>query len=107
MHRLHGTDIDLKSGITFEHDGHGVRHFDPSHAAGLLGGGSAFDDDFFSSGVMNAMFKGSAGQTTGFRFDELLNKHHAEQGPQGRVGHEKGPRERHLWQARLRWPSTS
>lgn len=71
--RLHGKEIDVKSAITFKHDGQGVRHFDPAHAAGLLGGGAAFDDDFFSAGVMNTIFKGSAGQTTSFRFDELLN----------------------------------
>jgi hypothetical protein len=100
MHRLHGKDIDLKSAITFEHDGQGVRHFDPSHAVGLLGGGAAFDDEFFSAGVMNTMFKGSAGQTTGFRFDELLNSIMRNKVPKVEWTVHKD-RVNDLWQARL------
>lgn len=61
----------LKS-VKLDFDGQGVRHFDPSQATGLLGGGAAFDDDFFGAGVMNVMFKGSAGQTTMFRFEQLM-----------------------------------
>ncbi len=60
--------------VKVDHDGQGVRHFDPSHATGLLGGGAAFDWDFGTEGIVNTMFKGSAGQTTlfRFRFDQLL-----------------------------------
>jgi predicted ATPase len=61
----------LKS-VIIDHDGQGVRHLDPGHAAGLFAGGAAFDDDFIGLGVMNTMFKGSAGQTTMFRFDQLM-----------------------------------
>jgi predicted ATPase len=67
-----GEEVDIKKGIRLKHDGQGVRHFDPSHAVGLEGGMSSFDWDFGSAGIMNAMFKGSAGQTTLFRFEELL-----------------------------------
>lgn len=62
----------LPKAVKLEHDGQAVRYFDPSVAVGLLGGGAAFDDDFFGQGVANTMFKGSAGQTTMFRFDSLI-----------------------------------
>jgi energy-coupling factor transporter ATP-binding protein EcfA2 len=67
-------DVDLKAGLSIKHDGQGVRHFDPSHAVGLMGGMAAFDWDFGTEGITNAMFKGSAGQTTMFRFDRLINE---------------------------------
>lgn len=66
-------EVDLKKGLRLKHDGQGVRHFDPSHAVGLEGGMASFDWDFGSAGIMNAMFKGSAGQTTQFRFEEMLS----------------------------------
>jgi predicted ATPase len=66
--------IDLKAGLKITHDGQGVRHFDPGHAVGLMGGGAAFDWDFGMEGIANTMFKGSAGQTTMFRFDRLVNE---------------------------------
>lgn len=66
--------IDVRKGVAVEHDGQGVRHFDPGHAVGLMGGGAAFDWDFGMEGVQNQMFKGSAGQTTMFRFDRILNE---------------------------------
>jgi len=69
------TDKDPKKilkGVKVNHDGQGVRHCDPSHAVGLLGGGAAFDDDFFKSGIVNTMFRGSAGQTTMFRFEQVM-----------------------------------
>jgi predicted ATPase len=58
----------LKASVV-EHDGQGVRYFDPSVAVGLLGGG--FDDDFFFAGINNTLFRGSAGETTMYRFDKL------------------------------------
>lgn len=64
--------VDLKAGVSITHDGQGVRHFDPGHAVGLMGG--QFDWNFGVEGVQNAMFKGSAGQTTMFRFDHLVNE---------------------------------
>jgi predicted ATPase len=67
-------DVDVKKGLKIEHDGQGVRHFDPGHAVGLMGGGAAFDWAFGREGVINTMFKGSAGQTTMFRFDRLINE---------------------------------
>ena len=70
----HMVDVDLKAGLKIRHDGQGVRHFDPSHAVGLMGGMAAFDWDFGTEGITNAMFKGSAGQTTMFRFDRLINE---------------------------------
>ena len=39
-----------------------------------MGGGAAFDWAFGREGVINTMFKGSAGQTTMFRFDRLINE---------------------------------
>jgi len=68
------SEIDLKKGLKITHDGQGVRHFDPGHAVGLMGGGAAFDWDFGMEGIANTMFKGSAGQTTMFRFDRLVNE---------------------------------
>ncbi len=65
---------DLKAGLKITHDGQGVRHFDPGHTVGLMGGGAGFDYDFMLDGVHNAMFKGSAGQTTMFRFDRLATE---------------------------------
>lgn len=72
-----GTILDkmpakLLNSIRLDHDGQGVRHFDPSHAVGLMAGGGAFDDDFFTAGIMNTMLKASAGQTTLFRFEQLM-----------------------------------
>lgn len=66
--------VDLKKGLAITHDGQGVRHFDPSHAVGLVGGGAGFDWAFGMEGVANAMFKGSAGQTTMFRFERLAHE---------------------------------
>jgi energy-coupling factor transporter ATP-binding protein EcfA2 len=65
---------DIRKGIKITHDGQGVRHFDPGHAVGLMGGKAAFDWDFGTEGIVNAMFKGSAGQTTMFRFDSIINE---------------------------------
>ena len=70
-----GEDKEQKAfvkAISLKHDGQGVRYFDPSVAVGLFGGIAAFDWDFSGEGVANAMFKGSAGQTTMFRMDKLL-----------------------------------
>ncbi len=67
-------DVDVKKGLKITHDGQGVRHFDPGHAVGLIGGAAAFDWTFGDEGIANAMFKGSAGQTTMFRFDRLVNE---------------------------------
>jgi energy-coupling factor transporter ATP-binding protein EcfA2 len=65
-------DMDFASAVSVDHDGQGVRHFDPSVAVGLMGGGASFDWDFGRKGIFNAMFKGSAGQVTMFRFEELM-----------------------------------
>lgn len=64
----------IKKAIKFDHDGQAVRFFDPSTAVGLVGGMAAFDFDFGMEGLQNVMFKGSAGQTTSFRFDRLLGQ---------------------------------
>jgi len=66
--------VDLKKSLKVTHDGQGVRHFDPGHAVGLMGGAAAFDWSFGDEGIANAMFKGSAGQTTMFRFDRLITE---------------------------------
>jgi len=66
--------INLSKGLAIEHDGQGVRHFDPGHAVGLTAGGAAFDWDFGMEGIQNQLFKGSAGQTNMFRFDRILNE---------------------------------
>lgn len=60
-----------KFGLLPRHDGGPVLFHDPGQAAGLIGGG--FDDDFFSVGLSNAMFKGSAGQTTLMRGQSALD----------------------------------
>lgn len=58
--------------LVLDHDGQGVRFFDPSVAVGLAPGGAAFDYDFGLEGIQNAMFKGSAGQTTMHRLDKMM-----------------------------------
>jgi energy-coupling factor transporter ATP-binding protein EcfA2 len=66
--------VDIQKGLQIVHDGQGVRHFDPGCAVGLMGGMAAFDWDFGAEGISNTMFKGSAGQTTMFRFDRLAQE---------------------------------
>jgi predicted ATPase len=66
-----GEERLLKS-VKVSHDGQGVRHFDPMLMPGLIAGGAAFDGDFMMEGVNNALFKGSAGQTTAFRANKVL-----------------------------------
>lgn len=67
-------ELDVEAGLELEHDGQGVRHFDPGHAAGLIRNGAAFDWDFGGEGIQNLMFRGSAGQTTMFRSDQLTQE---------------------------------
>ena len=62
----------LENSVLLRHDGQGTRFFNPSAAVGLVGGGAAFDWDFGREGMLNVMFRGSAGQTTMQRFDSLL-----------------------------------
>ncbi len=62
----------LEGKVVVDHDGQPVRCADPGVAAGLVGGLAGFDYDFMGAGVMNAMFKGSAGQTTLARVDEIV-----------------------------------
>ena len=94
-------DVDIKKGVRVEHDGQGVRHFDPGHAVGLMGGGAAFDWEFGTEGIVNTMFKGSAGQTTMFRFDRLVNEIVAGENPEVAW---KFPREHNnsVWAARVK-----
>lgn len=63
---------NLPKVFKIKHDGQAVRHFDPSHAVGLIGG--AFDWDFGEMGIVNTMTKASSGQTTLFRFDKLIKQ---------------------------------
>lgn len=69
-----GGKLPLEASLEVVHDGQGVRHFDPGHTVGLMGGGAAFDWDFGMEGIQNQLFKGSAGQTNMFRFDRILNE---------------------------------
>jgi predicted ATPase len=55
-----------------EHDGQPVLYFDPGALVGLLGKGAAFDWDFGMAGLQNAMFKGSAGETTMMRANSAM-----------------------------------
>lgn len=70
--RRFGKQESLKDAVAIDHDGQATRYFDPSNAVGLIGGMAAFDYDFGLEGIHNAIFKGSAGQTTMFRFDKLI-----------------------------------
>ena len=68
-----GKRVDtLADGIYPVHDGQCAMHFDPGHAVGLIGGGAGFDYDFMDAGVMNTMFRGSAGETVMSRIDKVL-----------------------------------
>ena len=60
------------AGVEIVHDGQGGRYFNPERKVGVDGG--AFDDDFLAAGITNMMFRGSAGETTMFRFDALLDE---------------------------------
>lgn len=60
----------LKKAIKLSQDGQGVRYFDPSNKVGIIGG--SFDDDFFEMGLRNTMFRGSSGETTLMRFNDLF-----------------------------------
>ena len=62
----------LADGVVPIHDGQCVLHFDPGHAVGLAFGGAAFDWDFAGAGVANTMFRGSSGQVTLERCNEVL-----------------------------------
>jgi energy-coupling factor transporter ATP-binding protein EcfA2 len=108
LHELTGggfEPVDLKKGLTVKHDGQGVRHFDPGHAVGLIGGAAAFDWAFGNEGIANAMFKGSAGQTTLFRFDRLITEIVAGEVPEVTW---KFPRDHNsgVWAARVKLASS-
>lgn len=71
LRALFGPAMDAgELAVTVDHDGQGVRFFDPTHAVGLDHG--YFDDDFFLEGVANAVFKASSGQTTMARFNGII-----------------------------------
>lgn len=74
-------NIDLQKGLEVTHDGQGVRYFDPGNTPGLMCNGTVFDWDFSAEGMRNVLFKGSAGQTTMFRFEQLLAEILAEKVP--------------------------
>lgn len=62
----------MADGILPVHDGQPMTHCDPSVAVGLVGGMAGFDYDFFGEGTDNAMFSGSAGETTSRRMQAAL-----------------------------------
>jgi energy-coupling factor transporter ATP-binding protein EcfA2 len=55
---------DRLAGVAVSHDGQGIVFYDPSDKVGLIGGGAAFDDDFFTAGISSMMMKGSSGELT-------------------------------------------
>lgn len=61
-------------GAAIDHDGVPVMHFDPGHAVGLIGGMAGFDDEFLGMGIVNTLFKGSAGETTVQRAKALFSR---------------------------------
>lgn len=64
-------DDGAPTGIEITHDGQGVQHFDAGRVVGVMGG--SFDDDFMFAGLLNATFRGSAGETTLMRFTEIFD----------------------------------
>jgi predicted ATPase len=66
------------TGAEVEHDGQCVFYINPGMAVGLMGGGAAFDDDFFMEGITNTMAHISAGQTTLMRTNMVMK--HLEKG---------------------------
>ncbi len=62
----------LKTGVMPVYDGAPAIYFNPDDAVGLIGGMAGFDYDFGMEGVMNAMFHGSAGQTTLYRANKAM-----------------------------------
>jgi hypothetical protein len=59
---------DSLNAVSFEHDGYMIKYFAPFETHGLIGGGAAFDFDFFDAGVRNCMMKCSNGQKSLDRF---------------------------------------
>jgi predicted ATPase len=79
LRQLTGDDLkltpdEIQESLQVDHDDQGVRHFDPGHAVGLMDRAAAFDWDFGAEGLNNVMFRGSAGETTLFRFDRLAEE---------------------------------
>lgn len=62
---------ERRDGVLPDHDGSPILYFDPGATVGLFGG--SFDYDFMDEGLMNCMFKGSSGQTTGNRMRPVLD----------------------------------
>lgn len=88
---------DIQKSLQVIHDGQSVRHFDPGIAVGLMGGMAAFDWDFGSEGLSNAMFKGSAGQTTMFRFDRIAEEIIAAEVPEVAWKFPRGRADKDTW----------
>lgn len=72
LNELYGRNKDeTMSGVLVEHDGQGVRHYNPSHTTGIMYG--RIDDDFAHEGLLNlASEKASAGQDTVGRFTPII-----------------------------------
>lgn len=60
----------VMAAFRLDHDGQGVRHFDPSKVVGSMG--SSFDYDFMDEGLANVFSKGSSGQTTLRRLSKIV-----------------------------------
>lgn len=58
-----------RTGVELIHDGQPVFYANPAEAVGIVGG--QFDDDFFTEGFHNTMFRGSSGQTTLVRVNSV------------------------------------
>lgn len=67
---IRGSGATVRDGVLPVHDGSPVMFLDPSDTVGLIGGG--FDWDFGDKGFQNALFKGSHGETTLMRAEEIL-----------------------------------
>lgn len=100
---------EFPDGVVPVHDGQATLHFDPGHAVGLIGG--SFDWDFGTEGIHNAISRGSAGETSMRRMNDVLTHvvkpetfprvEWKEQKPEG----EPGPKE-HSWTKKLRQVAT-
>lgn len=70
-HNSRTEDGKRQRGIEIDHDGAPILFFDPNDTVGIVGG--AFDDDFFTEGVVSSMRRASAGETTAARGTNTYN----------------------------------
>lgn len=73
MYDIKNNGENIFNGINIFHDGQPAVYNNPRKAVGLFGGMAAFDDDFFSEGIMEVQMRESTGYTTIIRLKKILD----------------------------------